>query len=293
MNREQKNLYTNNLEKALLKLNEEIANINIRKFQNLISIYNLDKKYNANRFEEITLNKYTGLPTKTCVKDLLKERNFNLKTDSIDLLEEVKKALSENKDISKIRDKHSKNRYYEDVKNLDSFENFCDIKNINNQIIVSNYESNLFVNYRIFFNEVYKENAKKFSEILKEKINNKSIDKPKYLSTLYEKLKEYNIIPNVLEKHIVGPFFTSKIENDDYNIRSFVKEDDSYILEYRKQSLELNRVNINKKIFKIFYRKVSVLEKNNSEDFVVYSTSDNIKEQLCDSFPKNNNILVI
>ena len=58
LNREQKNLYTNNLEKALLKLNEEIANINIRKFQNLISIYNLDKKYNANRFEEITLNKY-------------------------------------------------------------------------------------------------------------------------------------------------------------------------------------------------------------------------------------------
>jgi len=293
LNREQKSLYINNLNKALQKLNNEITNINTRKFQNLISIYSLDTKYNLNRFEEITLNKYTGLPTKISIKDLFKEKSFNLKTDKINVVEEVKNALSENKDISKIRDKYSKNKYYEDVKRLDSFDDFCDIKNTNNQIILSNYESNLFVNYRIFFDEVYKENAKIFSEKLKKKINNNSIDKPKYLSTLYERLKESYILPNNLEKHIIGPFFTNKIENEDYNLRGFVKENNSFILEYRKQFVELNKVEINKKILKIFNRKESVLEKNHSEDFVIYSTSDDIKQEVYDSFPKDKNVLVI
>ncbi len=290
----EKNLYVSNLENALKKINQKTKpNINLIKFQNLLSIYNFDTKYNIKRFKEITINKYTGLPTKISINKLFKERDTNLNDKRLNLVEEVNKALLENKDILKIKEKYSKNKYFEDIKSLDTFDKFCDIKTTDRQISISNYENDFFVNYKISFDNVYKENARIFSEILKQKINNNSIDKPKYLNTFFEMLKEYSIIPDEIEKNIIGPFFTNKSENDNYKIRSFVKHNDSFILEYRKQCLKQNKIEKKRKVLKIFNKKEIMLEKKILDDFVVYSANDNIKQELYDSLQKNNNVMLI
>ncbi len=294
LNGSEKNLYISNLEKALKKINKKVKpNINLVKFQNLFSIYNLDTKYNAERFKEITINKYTGLPTKISINKLFKERTSNLNNEGLNVVEEVNKALLEDKDISRIREKYSKNKYLEDIKSLDTFDEFCEIKTTDRQISISNYENNFFVNYRISFDNAYKDNARIFSEVLKQKINSNSIDKPKYLNTFYERLKEYGILPDRLEKNIIGPFFTNKSENDDYNIRSFVKDDSSFILEYRKQCLEQNRVKKKRKILRIFNKKETLLEKKFLDDFIIYSANDTIRQELYDSLQKNNNMMII
>jgi len=295
---EEKEIYTRNLAEAIKKLSLEkflnIPGFELKKLENLINFYNIDSNFKSNRFENIEIDVNSGFPTKLSLETLFKDKKIYSCSSNIcsDISEKIKAYLkgdSDDSDFEQTIKKYSLQRYFEEIKKLDIVEDFSSSSVRENCISISSYNNNRFANYRIFFKDVYSEEAEVFASYMNDEKQN---DKPKYLGTMYDKLLSYGIIPELIEKHTIGPFYTEKTGNENYDIRAIAENKNDYVLAYKNEKVYTEKKEIIKKEF-IFTKKETVLERKYEPEFWIYVSSENLRLKLLDILPNMENIKVI
>jgi hypothetical protein len=287
---EEKEKYTKNIVHAIEKINKYYLKIyDVKKLENLINFYNIDTELNAKRFDSLEIDSNTGFPTKQSIEILFKDRNIYQNNKENNIVEKIKEALKNNSDIKNIRDEYAQGRYFEEIKKSDIIDGFYSTTLKDDSLAISSYINNCFSISTINFKPDMHQNITEFYNYLEDKNEN---DKPNYLETIYQKLQSYELIPESIEKQTIGPFYRKRTGNENYQVRTAIKDDDSYVLQCKKEKLSIQTKKSIKWDF-LVPKKSLIIDKEFCNPFVVYCCSSNLYLNLLDILPNDVNVKVI